>query len=183
MKNIVVARRYAKALILIGQSDAKIGDYAKEISSIAAVFESNKELSEFLLNPLYGRSDRRQVLLNVMEELSMSETMESFIMLLFDKARIGLVYEINENYQKLADEISNIGRAVITSASPLSEDIVDKLKSALSAKTGKQIEVELKNDPEIIGGIITVIGDLVYDGSIKTQLENMKESFKRGEVS
>ncbi|MDY0361615.1 MAG: ATP synthase F1 subunit delta [Desulforegulaceae bacterium] len=183
MKNIVVGRRYAKALMLIGQSDNKVDEYAKEISAVAEVFESNKTLSDFLLNPVYGRSDRRQLLLKVVESLSVSDTMKAYVMLLFDKRRIGLVSEINENYQKLADEIKNIGRAVITSASPLSEDTVDKLKNALSAKTGKQVEVELRNDPGIIGGIITVIGDLVYDGSIKTQLENMKESFKRGEVS
>jgi F-type H+-transporting ATPase subunit delta len=183
MRNIAVARRYAKALMLIGQTGKDADEYAQELSAVAGVFENHKELMEVLLNPLYGRSERKKLLITVVDGMSVSETMKAYIMLLFDKRRIDLISEINNNYQKLVDEVKNIGRAVITSASPLSEDTIEKLKSALSKKTGKQIEVELKNDPEIIGGIITVIGDLVYDGSIKTQLENMKESFKRGEVS
>ncbi|PIE75243.1 MAG: F0F1 ATP synthase subunit delta [Deltaproteobacteria bacterium] len=183
MKNIVVARRYAKALMLIADSDNKADEYSAELGAVAGIFESEKELSTILSNPLYGRSKRRELLLSIIESLSVSETIKSYLLLLFDKRRIGLISEINDNYQKLVDDVKNIARAVITSAAPLSEDTIKKLKSALSRKTGKQVEVELKNDPGIIGGIITVIGDLVYDGSIKTQLDNMKESFKRGEVS
>lgn len=183
MKNLAVARRYAKALMLLGQSDNKYEEYSGELDAVAKVFADEKELTEILLNPVYGRSDRRELLGNVVGSLSVSETMKAFIMLLFDKRRIGLITEINNNYQKLVDDLKDVARAVITSAIPLSEETVDKLKVALSEKTGKKIEVELNNDPEIIGGIITTIGDLVYDGSIRTQLENMKESFKRGEVS
>lgn len=183
MKNIAVARRYAKALMLIGQSDNKYEEYSAELAAVSGVFEDEKGLNEILLNPLYGRPERRELLFRIIESLSVSETMKTYVMLLFDKRRIGLISEINFNYQKLVDDLKNIARAVITSATPLSEDTVENLKAALSRRTGKKIEVELKNDPEIIGGIITTIGDLVYDGSIKTQLENMKESFKRGEVS
>lgn len=183
MKNLAVARRYAKALMLLGQSDGKAQEYSEELSAIAGVFAQEKELNEIILNPLFERAKRRELLSNVVESLSVSETMKMYVMLLFDKRRIGLVSEINANYQKLVDDLKNIARAVITSAAPLSEETVEKLKTALSRRTGKKIEVELKNNPEIIGGIITTIGDLVYDGSIRTQLENMKESFKRGEVS
>jgi F-type H+-transporting ATPase subunit delta len=81
----------------------------------------------------------------------------------------------------LADELSGLGRATAISAQELSAEAVEQLRAALSRRTGKNIVLEVKQDPGLIGGIITRIGDLVLDGSIKTQLLNMRESMKRGE--
>ena len=63
----------------------------------------------------------------------------------------------------------------------MSSETIEKIQSALSKRTGKDIILEVEQDPELIGGIVTRIGDLVLDGSVKTQLLNMRESLKRGE--
>jgi F-type H+-transporting ATPase subunit delta len=81
----------------------------------------------------------------------------------------------------LADELKGVGRASLVSATALSSETIDKIRNTLSQKTGKDIILEVEQDPGIIGGIVTRIGDLVLDGSIKTQLLNMRESLKRGE--
>jgi F-type H+-transporting ATPase subunit delta len=101
--------------------------------------------------------------------------------LLFDKGRIGFLSSINEFYQKLADELRGIARATLVSATELSDETVEKIREALSMKTGKEIILDVEKEPSLIGGIVTKIGDLVWDGSIKTQLLNMRESLKRGE--
>jgi F-type H+-transporting ATPase subunit delta len=88
---------------------------------------------------------------------------------------------INDFYQKLADEVKGVARASLVSAGALSSDAVEKIRATLSQKTGKDIILEVEQDPSLIGGIVTRIGDLVLDGSIRTQLLNMKESLKRGE--
>ena len=88
---------------------------------------------------------------------------------------------INDFYQKLADELKGIARASLVSATELSAETVEKIRAALSKKTGKDIILDVEQDPSLIGGIVTRIGDLVLDGSIKTQLLNMRESLKRGE--
>jgi F-type H+-transporting ATPase subunit delta len=107
--------------------------------------------------------------------------MESFLVLLFEKGRFGFLGHINDFYQKLADELKGIARATVTSAGELSADAVERLRAVLSKRTGKDIVLEVKQDPGLIGGLITQIGDLVLDGSIRTQLLNMRESLKRGE--
>jgi F-type H+-transporting ATPase subunit delta len=107
--------------------------------------------------------------------------MKSFLLLLFDKGRIGFIDSIDDFYQKLADDLKGIARASLVSAAELSEDTVEKIRTALSKKTNKEIILEVEQDPELIGGIVTQIGDLVWDGSIKTQLSNMRETLKRGE--
>ena len=181
MKNLAVARRYAKALLLIGKEDGQTDSYRKELSGFADLMEREDALNQAITNPLYESSSRRNVLQAVIDSLDISKTMKSFLLLLFDKGRIGFLGSIDEFYQNLADELNGIARASLVSATALPEDTVEKIRVALSNKTNKEIILEVEQDPELIGGIVTQIGDLVWDGSIKTQLSNMRETLKRGE--
>jgi len=181
MKNLAIARRYAKALLLIGKEDGQTEVYRQELSGISALMATEKQLAETISNPLYKGGDRKKVLERVIEKLALSRVMSAFLMLLFEKGRIGFLSSINAFYQILADELNGVARASLVSASELASDTIEKIRAALSKKTGKQIILEVQRDPELIGGIVTRIGDLVLDGSIKTQLLNMRESLKRGE--
>jgi F-type H+-transporting ATPase subunit delta len=181
MKNLAVARRYAKALLLISKEDGQTDAYRKELSGFADLMEQENALNQAITNPLYNTKNRRNVLLATLDKLGISKAMKSFFLLLFDKGRIGFIGSINEFYQKLADELRGIARASLISATALSEDTVEKIQAALSKKTKKKIILEVAQNPELIGGIVTKIGDLVWDGSIKTQLANMRETLKRGE--
>ncbi|OEU67553.1 MAG: ATP synthase F1 subunit delta, partial [Desulfobacterales bacterium PC51MH44] len=130
---------------------------------------------------LYDALSRKKVLLAIIDKVDISKVMESFLLLLFDKGRIGFLSDINEFYQKLADELKGIARAGLVSATEISSETVEKIRTTLSKRTGKDIILKVEHDPSLIGGIVSRIGDLVLDGSIKTQLLNMRESLKRGE--
>ena len=181
MKNLTVARRYAKALMLIGKNDGQAETYQQELEAISGLMIQEKNLEDAICNPLYNAADRKNVLKAVIEKLDLSRVMVSFLLLLFDKGRIRFIDSISEFYSELADELKGITRASLVSASDLSSDTVDKIRTSLAEMTGKEVILEFKQDPELIGGIVTRIGDLVLDGSIKTQLLNMKKSLKRGE--
>jgi F-type H+-transporting ATPase subunit delta len=181
MKNLAIARRYAKALLLIGKEDGQIDTYRKELDEFSALIEKEGVLEQAINNPLYNAEGRKKVLGSVLEKLALSRVMKSFLTLLFEKGRFGYLGSINDFYQKLADELKGIARASLISATDLSSETVDKIRNTLSEKTGKDIILEVEQDPDLIGGIVTRIGDLVLDGSIKTQLLNMRESLKRGE--
>jgi F-type H+-transporting ATPase subunit delta len=181
VKNLVVARRYAKALLLIGKDDGQAETYRAELEGLAGLIKQEKELEQAICNPLYNSEERKRVLQSVVERLELSAVMKSFLMLLFDKGRIGFLSDISEFYEKFADELKGVARASLVSASELSSEAVDKIRTALSKRTGKDVILEVEQDPSLIGGIVTRIGDLVLDGSIKTQLLSMRESLKRGE--
>lgn len=181
MKKLAIARRYAKALLLIGKEDGQAEKYREELGGFAGLMEKEKALEQAICNPLYDAAGRKAVLKNVVERLEVSGVVGSFLMLLFDKGRIGFVRDIDDFYQKLADEFKGVVRAGLLSATELTEETVEKIRAALSKKTGKAVSLEVKQEPALIGGIVTRIGDLVLDGSIRTQLLNMRESFKRGE--
>ncbi len=181
MKNLAIARRYAKALMLIAKEDGQAEHYRDELQGLAGMIEQNPNLEQAICNPLYSADDRRRVLAAIIEKKSVSKVMTSFFLLLFDKGRIGWIGDINAFFQKLVDEFKGIARADVFSATELSSDAVEKIRASLSARTGKEIILDIKQDESLIGGVVTKIGDLVLDGSIKTQLLNMRESLKRGE--
>jgi F-type H+-transporting ATPase subunit delta len=181
VKNLAIARRYAKALLLIGKEDGNTESYRAELDGVAQLIAKEQDLEEAVANPLYDIDGRKRVLTAVIEKLELSKVTSSFLVFLFDKGRIGFLQSINDFYQKLADELKGVAHASLASATELSSEAVEKIRSALSKKTGKEIILDVKQDPELIGGIVTQIGDLVLDGSVRTQLLNMRESLKRGE--
>jgi F-type H+-transporting ATPase subunit delta len=181
VKNLTISRRYAKALLLIGQADGGAEAYRKELAGVSNLIAGDKALEQVISNPLYDMAARKKVLKAVIGRLELSKVMQSFLLLLFDKGRIGVLSSISDFYQRMADELKGMVQASVISATKLSSDSVEKIRSALSKKTGKEVVLEVKQDAGLIGGVVTRIGDLVLDGSIKTQLLNMRESLKRGE--
>ncbi|MBU2452680.1 MAG: F0F1 ATP synthase subunit delta [Proteobacteria bacterium] len=181
MKNLAVSRRYAKALILIGQEDGQAEHYNAELESVVGLFDTQEDFEKALTNPLYNKNNRKKVLEAVLAATDLSAIMKSFLTLLFDKGRIGFLREIASYYNDLADELKGVVKASIVSATELSQDAVDKIKEALSKMTGKNIVLNVEQDPNLIGGVVTRLGDLVLDGSVKTQLINMRETLKKGE--
>ena len=181
MRNMAIARRYAKALLLIAKEDGQTETYRGELQSVTEMFQQQVNLEQAVNNPLYDIDDRRKVLYTVVEKLNLSATLKSFLMLLFDKRRFGFLGTINDHYQKMADELKGVARASLVAATELPAETIEKIRATLSHKTGKDIILEVEQDPGLIGGIVTRIGDLVLDGSIRTQLLNMRETLKRGE--
>ncbi len=181
MRNLAIARRYAKALLLIGKDDGQIDTYRRELQQFADLLAQNPQLEQAINNPLHIAKARRNVLQGIVEKLGFGKVMSHFLVLLFDKNRIKFISQINDFYQKLADEVRGVGRAHLVSATELPAETIEKIRATLSKRTGKDIILEVKQDAGLIGGLVTRIGDLVLDGSIKTQLLNMKESLKRGE--
>ncbi len=181
MRNLAIARRYAKALLLIGKEDGRTEIYRDELETVSKLILREKALCQAVGNPLYPAVSRKKVLQVIVEKMNLSRVMKSFLMLLFEKGRIGFLNSINGFYQKLVDEFKGVARANIVSANVLSTEAVEKIRSALSKMTGKEIALEVGEDADLIGGIVTRIGDQILDGSIKTQLVNMRESLKRGE--
>jgi len=181
VKSVVISRRYAKALLLIGKEDGRAETYKTELTGVARLMETQPMLYQAINNPLHDAVSRKKVLRAIVEKIGLSPVVTAFLLLLFDKGRIVFLSSINDYYQKLVDELKGIARANVVSAAALAPETVDKIKSALAKKTGKNVLLDVEEDPGLIGGIVTQIGDLVFDGSIKTQLLNMRESLKRGE--
>lgn len=182
MIDLTVSRRYAKALMTLGQEDGKYKEYGEELQGFAQLMEQEPELKHALLNPIHGLEERRKLLLHLTEVLKLSPLMGNFLKLLFDKHRLAALPGIAQVYQQLVDELENVKRARVKAAIPLDESMQERLRQALEQMTGSRVVMEVEEDPTIIGGIVARVGDLVLDGSIRTQLMSLRESLIKGEV-
>lgn len=181
MIGLRIARRYAKALLTIGREDGQAEKYKEELGGVVKLLGEQKELEQVVSNPLYDAESRKKVLRAVVERLGLSKVMSSFLFLCFDKGRIQYLKDIYSFYEKLTDELANIVRADFVSAVQLPKESIEKIQAALSKKTGKEVRMDVRVDPALIGGAVTKIGDLVLDGSVRTQLVGLKESLQRSE--
>jgi len=181
VKSSAIARRYAKALILIGKEDGQAETYRDELQGIIDLLDENPAFEQTINNPLFDSARRKHLFQTVIQSLEISPVMKSYLDLVFSKQRFNQIRAIAGHYHKLADEVRGIVRADLVSATELPTDAYDKISQALSKMTGKDVVLEAHQDPGLIGGVVTKIGDIVLDGSIKTQLKNMRESLRRGE--
>lgn len=182
MKNLIVAKRYAKALFGLSLEDGKLEEYGKELSDLTRLLEQNPDLMDALSNPLYPEDVKVSVFRALAEKSEMSAVLKSFGDLLVRKDRVRHLPEIRDYYQKLVDDHNHVARAKVSAAVKLDEKAVKKIADTLSKVTGKKVVVEFRQDPELIGGVVAQIGDLVIDGSVRSQLQAIKESLKRGEL-
>jgi len=172
-----IAKRYAKALFGLGHEDGQYEKYGQDLSEFVTFCKENDEFKQVISNPVFALDDRKKILDTVLERSNFSNMVKSFLRILIDKNRVGAIEAITSYYQLLTDEVSNIARAVITTARPLKAASLERLEKALETLTSKQVKAEVKEDRDLVGGIVVRIGDMVFDGSIKAQLEGLKESF------
>jgi len=175
-----LAKRYAKALLSIGQEDGNYQLYGEGLKEFAKFCSENREFFKVVSTRIFSMDERRQVLEIVLERSVFPVVVKNFLRVLLEKDRIVAIEDISRIYEMLTDEISNITRASIITARPLKGDAMAKLEQALERLTGKKVKTQVNEDPSLIGGVVVKIGDMVLDGSVRAQLEGLKESLKRG---
>jgi F-type H+-transporting ATPase subunit delta len=180
--DMTVARRYAKALLTMGREDGKYQEYGEGLSGFAHLLEREPELRDALLNPIHSREDRRKLLLRMIELLQLPPLVSNLLQLLLDKHRLNVVDGVAQAYQEMVDEVENVSRARVKAAIVLDDATQDRLRQVLSKLTGSTVVMEVEEDPNIIGGIVAKVGDLVLDGSVRSQINSLRESLIKGEV-
>lgn len=181
MKNTILANRYAKALFSVAQEENAFDEYAKSLTEIATAMSTQPEVKDGVTNPLYPVDVRCKVMAHIAEAMGASQVIKNFLDLVIQKKRAAFLPDIAEAFQTLIDTQRNICQGTVVTAMPLTAELNDKLQATLEKITGKKVVLSTKIDPSIIGGIIAKVGDLVLDGSIRSQLQGLKESIKGSE--
>lgn len=169
----LVEKRYAEALLLL--SGPNVFKYKEELADFINIYKQDKELRTFLLNPTIKSNKKQQLLTNVFET-SLEPNVLKFLLLLIEKQRLIYIESIYNQYVKLAHEIANIIDMKIISANPLTEQQVEAIKNKYILKyKASSANAQIILDQELIGGVKVIIGDKVYDGSIKGQIDSLKD--------
>jgi F-type H+-transporting ATPase subunit delta len=173
-----VARRYARALLALGVDESREEKFGDELLEVLEALEKSRDAGSFLRNPGYTPAQRHSAVDALAKALKLSPTVVKFLGLLVDRQRISDLAQIARVYSGLVDAQVGRVRATVTSAAPLSDRELKKLRDSIADMTGSTIVLDAKTDPAIIGGAITQVGATRFDGSLRTQLERMREALK-----
>lgn len=179
MISITLARKYARALLDIGRQEGNYGVLGEDLKKIADLLKENRELKGILSSAAYPAPTRKAIAKAICKPLGLSKSTVDFIELLIDRERMDHFTEIVKSYESLCDGICGRIRATLVTATQLPPELVRLIKSQLESKTGKEVVLSVEEDPSLIGGVLARIGNVIYDGSLRTQLLRVKESLYR----
>jgi F-type H+-transporting ATPase subunit delta len=171
--------RYAKALFSLAVDQNRVEPWSDCLRALKAAVEGSPELNDVLQNPVYGKDQRRAVVAKLAEALKLDPEPTSLLYLLADRNRLASVNGIADYFGELADAKLGRVRASVTTATAIDGAALKSIADRLGAATKATVLVEHVVDPTIVGGVVAQIGSIVYDGSIRTQLEQLKTSLKQ----
>jgi F-type H+-transporting ATPase subunit delta len=131
-------------------------------------------------NPAIAHLGKERVLDSLIQKARPSKTTSNFLRVLLRNSRLTEIAAINDKFAAVLEERSGHVSAEVLSARELSADQKAELRTNLEKLTGKQVQLNFAIDREIIGGVVTRVGSTVYDGSVRTQLENLREELVNG---
>jgi F-type H+-transporting ATPase subunit delta len=181
VRQTILAKRYAKALFAVGQEEGKSQSYSEALAALGEFLENVPEAMDGMTNLLYPMELRQKVMAQLIDAVQADTILTNFLNLLVEKKRADILPEIASAFQFLVDADQNISQGKVITVTELSGDLQAKVQATLENITGKKVILSTEVDPSIIGGIVAKVGDMVMDGSIKTQLAGLNESIKGSE--
>lgn len=179
MVNVSIARRYARALL--DAAGAGADQVLSQLEGFVALLESNPELADVVNNPAYTRSQKMKVVEALVQvSAGTNPQLSNALKLLVDRGRLSFLPDIARLYRDLVDAKLGRVRGRIVSAVPLAPDALQKLSAALKTIVQKDILLESKVDPRILGGVTAQVGAKMFDGSLRTQLDTLGRALKSG---
>ena len=175
MSSMTVARRYASALAdVIGERNEE-AVVREELKAWEQLVQDNPLLLEALTNPTVPYDQKSQVLNQLIAKANVSPTTGNFLRVLLRNQRFADLPHINTKLGEIMDERAGVVSAEVVSARPISEPVRNALEATLQQITNRRVRLNFATDETLLGGIVTRIGSTIYDGSIRSQLDRMRQ--------
>lgn len=175
-----IARRYSSALADVVIKSGETDIVKSELRSWEMLFTANEQLAEVFSNPAVPYANKKGILDQIIAKVRSGRTTGNFLRVLLQNNRLVDLNAIIKRFEAELEERSGNAVAKVTAARELTDGEKAELIASLARSTGKNVKPEYIVDQNIIGGIITQIGSTIYDGSVRTQLENLREELVNG---
>lgn len=172
-----IAKRYAKGLFAVGEKDGQYKGYLVELENILGLFEKEERLKKALMLPLLEIQKRKEILSDTMRITGTSLPLANMLTLLLEKNRMSYLPIIRDAYSELVDDKEDRVRGTVWTAYPLDPALLKKIEDALKVKfRKKELILSAIEDKSLIGGVKVEVKGTIIDGSVKRQLESLKEN-------
>ncbi|MGE0784552.1 MAG: ATP synthase F1 subunit delta [Sandaracinaceae bacterium] len=174
-----VAKRYARALYDLAvekstAAESPVESVQKSLRALADAWTTSADLRNVFENPRFGLEQKRAVMKTLTERVAAHVMVKNVAQMLTDRRRLRYLPEIADAFELLAEQRSGRIRAEIVSAQKLPEAYYQRLTQTLKEATGKDVVLVRREDPSLIGGVVTTVGGRVYDGSLKNRLRGLE---------
>jgi F-type H+-transporting ATPase subunit delta len=176
-----ISYRYANSLIQLAEEKKIFNKISADANLVFNTLQSSKELRAILKSPIIKLNDKKSLLQKIFDK-KISSQLQNFIDFVVEKNREEILTEIFQEFLNLVDKKNNLARARITTAIELNEQQKQNMEKKLQSNTGRKISADYKINENIIGGFIVNINDVVYDASVKHQLNLLRKKFSEETV-
>jgi F-type H+-transporting ATPase subunit delta len=181
MSVIAIARRYADALADVAIARNQVEQTDGEVRTFAEMVRESRELHDLFASPIVSQTDKARVLDVLIARTRPSQTTANLLRTMLNHQRLHHIDAVYEQFRREINERKGTVLAEVTTALPVGPDERQRLSRELMSMTGMQVQFEFKTDPALIGGVVTRIGSVIYDGSVRTQLQEIKHRLKEGD--
>jgi F-type H+-transporting ATPase subunit delta len=171
MASDVVARRYAEAYFDLARQEGKVDAWREDLARAVEMVE-NPAVAEALRNPRVHVTDRVRLVMDLLDGLQ--QPTRNLVRLLVERGRSDLLRAVLSHYGRLADAASGVTRAEVVAAVPVDEALERRIAQVLGERLGGRVRTTVRQDPDIIGGLVIRIGDRVIDSSLRTRLQQLR---------
>lgn len=178
MSTTAVARRYARALYEEAEAAGRSEAVDAGMEAVRATLDGSRELRQLFASPTVP-PDRKRAVLDRLFGGRVDPLIVRLMHLLVAKGREAAFPDVVRAYERYRDERHGRAEAHVRTALPLSEADTEALRSALEQATGRRVRLRVDVEPELLGGLVVRVGDTVYDGSVRHQLDELRRRFAR----
>ena len=175
-----LSRRYTRALFQLAREAGEEVKIGREIEQFLSVYNGS-DLEKVLINPSFGMAERKKILTQVTGAQQLSPLMVKFLSLLLERDRLVELAGIASCYRRLLNEAQGRVEARVVSPGALDAPLVEQLRDRLRGLSGKDVVLNQETDPSLLGGLLIELEGKIYDGSIRAQLEKMKQRIARAQ--
>jgi F-type H+-transporting ATPase subunit delta len=166
--------QYATALADIVMEQGAAEPTRKQLEDFRAAFDESAELRNFLASPAISKQDKHGVIEKLVARLGASRIIRNFLFVMADNQRVHLLPEITDTFEEVLRQRQGVAEAEITSAAALTDAQKSALIQTLQRLSGKKIQAKYSLDPGLLGGALVRVGDTIYDGSVRSRLNQLR---------
>jgi F-type H+-transporting ATPase subunit delta len=173
-----VAGRYAAALFEIAKDERQLPQVEADVKAFQRLLDESEDLRRLVRSPVISAEDQARAIGAILAKAGTSPLTTNFLRLIARNRRLFAVADMLKNFRALAARERGEVSADVASAHSLSEDQLNALKDALRIQVGKDMQINTRVDPNLLGGLIVRIGSRMIDSSLRTKLNNLKVAMK-----
>jgi len=166
--------KYARALAEVANEAKCAREIQEGLEEFRRAFQTHEGLRGVLFNPGIPLAVKQNIVEALAGRMGLKKILLNFLLVVLERSRLHLLDEFAEAYQEVLDEQAGIARVGVRSSHPLGPDDLEQLRTSMSAKTGQTVKLSYEVDEKLLGGVRLQVGSTVYDGTIRTQLEELR---------